>query len=153
MSYTIGVIADTHGLLRPEAAAVLSGSDVILHAGDIGDQSVLSALKSLAPTFAVRGNTDTGAWSSSLPLKDVLDINGRWFYLIHRIEELDLDPTAAGISAVIFGHTHRPVYYEKDGVLFFNPGDAGPVRYNIAPSVGRIFIIHERLEFEIVPIA
>jgi putative phosphoesterase len=150
MSCTIGVISDTHGLLRPEAVELLNGCDFIVHAGDIGNENVLHKLQSIAPTYAVRGNTDTGHWARELPEKDVLEIEDRLFYLIHNIHDLDLDPAAAEFGAVIFGHTHRPERVEKDGVLYFNPGSAGPQRFDLPATIGRISIANPGLESEII---
>ena len=152
MSTIVGIIADTHGLLRPEASDYLSGSDVIIHAGDVGGRTVLDALNTIAPTFAVRGNTDSGPWTQGLPDKDMIEVAGKWFYILHMIDDLDLDPAAAGCTAVIYGHTHRPEHYEKNGVLFFNPGSAGPLRYKTAATLGRILIRNGRLEDEILTI-
>ncbi len=150
MSTNIGVISDTHGLLRPEAVDFLNGCDFIVHAGDIGNENVLLKLQSIAPTYAIRGNTDKGYWARELSDKDVLKIEGRLFYLIHNIQDLDLDPVAAEFDAVLFGHTHRPERFEKDGVLYFNPGSAGPLRFNLPTTIGRISIVNSGLESEII---
>jgi putative phosphoesterase len=147
--YIVGVISDTHGLLRPEAADYLKGSDAIIHAGDVGGPAVLEALNAIAPTYAVRGNTDSGPWAQRLPDKEMIEIASNWFYILHMIEDLDLDPSAAGCAAVIYGHTHRPEQYQKDGVLFFNPGSAGPLRYKTAATLGRLFIRKGHLDSEI----
>lgn len=152
MSTKIGVISDTHGLLRPEAVQFLYGCDFIIHAGDIGNKDVLLTLKSIAPTYAIRGNTDAVHWAHELPKKDVFEIEGRLFYLIHNIQDLDLDPVVAKFDAVIFGHTHRPERFEKDGVLYFNPGSAGPLRFNLPTTIGRISIVDSSLESEIIPL-
>ena len=145
MNTTIGVIADTHGLLRPEAVEILRRCDYILHAGDIGSQAVFWELNALAPTHAVRGNVDTGAWASNLPIRDLVEIEGRFFYLVHSIDMLDLDPAAADVDAVIFGHTHWPENYHKEGVLYFNPGSAGPLRYKKIVSMGRLFLLNSEM--------
>ena len=150
MSTTIGVIADTHGLLRPEAIDVLRGCDFILHAGDIGRQAVLSELEFIAPTYAIGGNIDKGGWAQDLPQKDFLEIDGCYFYLTHSLEALDLDPAAADIDAVIFGHTHWPESYTKEGVLYFNPGSAGPLRQKSTVSMGRIYTLQSGLTSEII---
>lgn len=136
----VGVISDTHGLLRPEALEALRGSDLIVHAGDVGSPDVLHALGAIAPVTAVRGNNDRGGWAAKLPLTEVLEVGGATLYVIHDVNELDLDPRAAGLSAVIAGHSHRPLAEERDGVLFFNPGSAGPRRFSLPISLGRLVI-------------
>lgn len=150
MHYKVGVIADTHGLLRPEAIEFLKGSDLIVHAGDVGNPDILKTLESYAPTFAIRGNIDWGSWAREIPTKDILEVEGKFLYVIHNFDDLDLDPAAAGIDAVIFGHSHWPISYEKDGVLYFNPGSAGQKRFKLPVSIGRITIINSRLESEII---
>jgi putative phosphoesterase len=135
----VGVISDTHGLCRPQALAALAGSDLILHAGDVGDPSVLDTLRQLAPVRAVRGNNDCGGWADALPETDVVELpGGLYVYLIHDIQALDLDPAAARLSAVVAGHSHRPRNELEDGVLYFNPGSAGPRRFRLPVTVGRI---------------
>ncbi|CAB1077491.1 Putative phosphoesterase [Olavius algarvensis Delta 1 endosymbiont] len=150
MVFKIGVIADTHGHLRPEAIEFLKRCDLIVHAGDVGKPEVLKTLESIAPTYAIRGNVDRGAWADKLPDKDVLEVEGRFFYIIHDIETLDLDPAAAEFDAVIFGHSHQPTSYKKDGVLYFNPGSAGQRRFKLPVSIGKITILGSRLESEII---
>jgi uncharacterized protein len=140
----IGVIADTHGLLRPEAVAFLKGCHYILHAGDVGKEAVLEELRPIAPTFAVRGNVDRDPWARRLPDKEVVEIGNRSFYLVHNIEDLDLDPSKE-LDAVIYGHSHIPKSYWKKGVIFFNPGGAGPRRFKLPISVGRITIRNDRI--------
>ena len=134
--FTIGLISDTHGLLRPEAITALAGSDYIIHAGDIGRAGIIEELSAIAPTTAVRGNNDKGAWASRIPETDVLEIGAAILYVIHDIAELDLDPAAAGFHAVISGHSHRPSIETREGVLFVNPGSAGPRRFKLPVSVG-----------------
>src|SRR5690606_24854869 len=124
----VGVISDTHGLLRPAAVEALAGSDLIVHAGDVGDAAILDALGAIAPVRAVRGNVDVGTWAASLPPIEVVEVAGQHLYVLHRLEDLDLDPAAAGFAAVIYGHSHRPSAERRGGVLFLNPGSAGPVR-------------------------
>jgi len=146
MTTRIGVISDTHGLLRPEALQALAGVDQILHAGDVGDSAVLEALSRLAPTHAVRGNTDSHALG--LPETRVVEVGGCSIYLIHDLGRLDLDPEVAGFAAVVFGHSHEPHLRREsnvDGgagaaksVLFFNPGSAGPRRFSLPVTVGRL---------------
>jgi uncharacterized protein len=134
----IGLISDTHGLLRPEAAEVLCGSELILHAGDVGKADILDELRTIAPVIAIRGNVDTAPWCSSLKEMELVQTNTATFYLIHNIGDLDLNPSAAGIHIVLFGHSHQPVQYEKDGVLYINPGSAGPRRFNLPISLARL---------------
>ena len=140
MKRRLGVISDTHGLLRPEAVHALRGSDVIIHAGDIGSSEVLHSLEELAPVIAVRGNNDRGPWAKALPLSESLELGRASIYVLHDVNELDLDPRVAGFSVVIAGHSHQPRSEERDGVLFFNPGSAGPRRFRLPISVGKILI-------------
>jgi putative phosphoesterase len=152
LSATVGLISDTHGLLRPEAAAALRGSDFIIHAGDIGDPRVLAWLSELAPVRAVRGNVDRGPWASSLPETEALEIGGVWIYVLHNVAhlDLDLDPAAAGFQAVVSGHSHQPGFREKDGVLLVNPGSAGPRRFKLPIAVGRLSVTAGQVEAEII---
>jgi hypothetical protein len=137
---TIGVISDTHGLLRPEALAALQGVDRILHAGDVGDPEILVALSKTAPVVAVRGNVDTASWVRALRQTEMIEVGGMSIYMLHDLEQLDLKPEAAGIRAVVYGHSHQPKIEEKNGVLFFNPGSAGPRRFNKPISIGKLTI-------------
>ncbi len=146
----IGIISDTHGLLRPEAVEALRGSQAIIHAGDVGREDILHDLEQIAPVTIVRGNIDTSAWARKLPATNVLEIAGMSIYVLHNIDELDLDPAAAGFSAVIFGHSHRPLIETRKGVLFFNPGSAGPRRFNLPISVGRLTIANGKLTPELI---
>lgn len=132
----IGVISDTHGLMRPEALAALAGVSHIVHGGDIGAAEVLAALNTIAPVTAVRGNNDTHAWAQKLPLTDTLEVAGHRLYVLHDIADLDLDPAAAGFAVVVTGHSHQPKVVTKDGVLFMNPGSAGPRRFKLPVTVG-----------------
>jgi len=134
----IGLISDTHGLLRPEALDALRGSDLILHAGDVGKPEILDELQKLAPVVAIRGNVDTSPWAKKLKETDLAETAAATFYLIHNIDNLDLNPAAAGIHVVLFGHSHQPAQYEKDGVLYINPGSAGPRRFNLPISLARL---------------
>ena len=129
--HRIGVIADTHGLLRPEALKALRGVELIIHAGDVGGPEILAALQALAPVYAVRGNTDRGDFGRSLPQTQVVPVGGVQLYVLHELFCLDLDPAAAGLAAVIFGHSHRPHLERKEGVLYLNPGSAGPRRFTL----------------------
>ncbi|HNR12230.1 MAG TPA: metallophosphoesterase family protein [Thermodesulfobacteriota bacterium] len=133
--HLIGVIADTHGLMRAEALEALKGSELIIHAGDIGSLHVLESLRTIAPVVAVRGNTDKEPWAQVLPMWEVVEIEQAQLYIIHDLNELDLDPAAAGFSAVISGHSHQPSIKTRKGVLLLNPGSAGPRRFNLPVSV------------------
>lgn len=146
----IGVISDTHGLLRPAALKALRQSDLILHAGDIGKAEVLDALRRIAPVVAVRGNVDTGAWAESLPARKKVQIAGISLYLLHNLRELDLDPAREGFAAVVSGHSHKPEITRKDGVLYFNPGSAGPRRFKLPVAAGRLILANGMLEGEII---
>ena len=137
----IGLISDTHDLLRPEALAFLAGSDRIVHAGDICSPGVLEALAALAPLIAVRGNNDRGAWAARLRESELVDVGGVWLYAIHDLAQLDIDPIAAGVAVVVSGHSHRPLVERRDGVLFVNPGSAGPRRFSLPISVGELTIV------------
>jgi putative phosphoesterase len=139
-AYRIGLISDTHGILRPEALERLRGSDFIIHAGDIGQPEVLAELSRLAPVTAVRGNNDHGPWASRFRETEVLEVGSALIYVIHDIAQLDIDAAAAGFGAVIFGHSHRPSSEIRDGVLFCNPGSAGPRRFKLPISVGCLSI-------------
>lgn len=147
------MISDTHGLVRPEALAALEGCDIILHAGDIGAPEVLAALRAIAPTCAVRGNNDRNAWGLTLPLTDVVEIGPHHVYLLHDIADLDIDPAAAGFAAVIFGHSHKPCVEERDGVLYLNPGSAGPRRFKLPISLARLCAREDGLEAELIELA
>jgi putative phosphoesterase len=141
----VGLISDTHGLLRPEAIEALRGSDFIVHAGDVGDASILEQLASIAPVTAVRGNTDHGDWARALPETAVLQLGEALIYVIHDVAELDLDPAAAGVHAVVSGHSHRASREIRGGVLFINPGSAGPRRFNLPISAGELLVSDGRL--------
>jgi hypothetical protein len=136
--HLIGVISDTHGLLRPEAASALSGVELIIHAGDIGNPQVLEALTRIAPVHAVRGNTDRGDWAADLPHTRVVEVGGVLIYVFHELFTLDLDPAVAGFAAVIFGHSHQPHMERKNSVLYLNPGSAGPKRFTLPVSLALI---------------
>jgi hypothetical protein len=148
--HTVGVISDTHGLLRPEAVAALAGVERIVHAGDIGSPDVLSRLGRVAPVVAVRGNNDRDAWAAHIPETEVVEIGGVSLYLLHDLHELDLDPRAAGFAAVIAGHSHQPRVDERDGVLYLNPGSAGPRRFKLPISLARLTVIGPRVRAELV---
>jgi len=157
----IGVISDTHGLLRDEALEALEGSDLILHAGDVGDLAILRRLAEIAPVRAVRGNTDDGKTAAALPETDVVDLTspnggvstegrGPLAYLLHGHREIDLDPVAAGFRVIIHGHTHEPSILDRGGVLYFNPGSAGPRRFDLPVSVGKLRVNGVEVEAEVL---
>jgi uncharacterized protein len=148
----VGVISDTHGLLRVEAVEALRGTDHILHAGDIGDPEILDELRQLAPLTAVRGNLDTEKWARKLPLTEVLEIAGVSIYMLHNLDELDLKPEAAGFRVVVCGHSHHPKMEEKNGVLYFNPGSAGPRRFKLPVSVGKLCIESGKVRGELITV-
>lgn len=149
----IGVISDTHGLLRNEALVALRGVEIILHAGDVGDPEILDVLGTIAPVHAVRGNVDRGTWAQSLPRSQTLEIGDQLIHMLHIEEQLDLDPGAAEIAAVIYGHSHRPSLTDRQGVLFMNPGSAGPRRFRLPVTVGRIILRNGVLEPSIIDLS
>jgi putative phosphoesterase len=140
-SFTVGLVSDTHDLLRPEALAAIGPCSLLIHAGDIASPWLLDHLRSQCPTIAVRGNADKGTWADRLPRFEVVDIGGVFIYIRHDLNEMDLDPACAGFQVVLTGHTHVPSISSNGGVLFVNPGSAGPRRAGLpAPSVGRLVI-------------
>jgi uncharacterized protein len=136
----VGVISDTHGLLRPEAVAALRGCDRIIHAGDIGAPDILLELSEIAPVTAVRGNNDTAAWARALPETELLELEGARVYVIHDLAQMDIDPIAAGIQVVVSGHSHRPAARSHQGVLYLNPGSAGPRRFTLPVALAELHI-------------
>jgi uncharacterized protein len=148
----IGIISDTHGLLRPEAVELLQGSEHIIHAGDIGAPEIVGELEKIAPVSAIRGNVDTQAWARRFAETEVVELSGVFLYVIHDVNAIDLNPKAAGFAAVISGHSHKPKQEAKDGVLYFNPGSAGPRRFKLPISVGRLTISEGQLIGEILPL-
>lgn len=148
MTTVVGVISDTHGLLRPEALTVLQGCDAIVHGGDIGKREVLDELREIAPVTAIRGNIDT--WATDMPDSDVIEVESRRFFIVHDVNELNIDPRAAGFDMVISGHSHKPKVIEVDGVLFLNPGSAGPRRFSLPVTLALLTIAAERIEPRIV---
>jgi putative phosphoesterase len=137
---SIGIISDTHGLMRPEALAALAGVSHIVHAGDIGSAQILTLLRTIAPVTAVRGNNDNGAWASEIAETEVLEIDGKSIYVLHDLAELDLNPEAAGFRVVVTGHSHKPAISQKGAVLYVNPGSAGPRRFKLPISVATLEI-------------
>lgn len=133
--FLLGLISDTHGLIRPEALAALRGSDLILHAGDIGEPAVLNSLEKIAPVRAIRGNNDRGPWAADLLTTDVIELGNDSIYMLHNLADLDLDPAAAGFASVVSGHSHKPALEKRGGILFVNPGSAGPRRFKLPVTV------------------
>jgi uncharacterized protein len=148
----IGIISDTHGLLRPEAQHALLGVELIIHAGDVGDPEILTQLKLIAPVFAVRGNVDTQPWAQKLPLSTVVETSGFRFYVLHNLRDLDLKPQAAGFDAVISGHTHQAKQHHDTGVLYLNPGSAGPRRFQLPATLALLDIGKKPWKMQIVPL-
>lgn len=146
----IGVISDTHGLLRPEALAALRGSEHILHAGDIGAPEIIPALEKIAPVTAIRGNVDREPWTKKFPETEVVELAGLLFYLIHDVNVLDLNPRTAGFAAIISGHSHQPKQEIKDGVLYFNPGSAGPRRFRLPITLGQLEVVDGKISGKII---
>ncbi|MFZ0136604.1 MAG: metallophosphoesterase family protein [Candidatus Sulfotelmatobacter sp.] len=149
-SILIGVISDTHGLLRPEAIAALRGADHIIHAGDVGSPEILEQLADIAPVTAVRGNIDKAAWSRKLPKTQVLELGGISIYVLHDLAQLDLKPQAAGFAVVVSGHSHVPKQDVRDGVLYLNPGSAGPRRFKLPVSIGKLILEDGGLRAELL---
>jgi putative phosphoesterase len=149
----IGVISDTHGLLRQEAVASLQGSDYIIHAGDVGDPAILRELDEIAPVTAVRGNVDRGGWASMLPEVNILEAGGVSIYVLHVLQTIDLKPEAAGFAAVVYGHSHVPKRETKNGVLYFNPGSAGPRRFRLPVTVGALTLEDGKLRANIIALS
>jgi len=146
----VGVISDTHGLLRAEAVQALRASNLMLHAGDVGQPDIIGKLREIAPVFSVRGNVDTGDWAAKLPLTETVAVGDVVFYLLHDQADLDLDPGAAGFSAVVYGHSHQPSIARRGDVLFLNPGSAGPRRFKLPVTVARVRVSGRQLAPEII---
>jgi putative phosphoesterase len=146
----IGVISDTHGLLRPQALAALQGSALIIHAGDVGDPKILKVLGEIAPVFAVRGNVDRGSWAKQLPEREIVQFEQQAIYVLHDLSELDLDPQTAGFHAVISGHSHEPRIETDGNVLYFNPGSAGPRRFRLPITAGRLTVSEGKLQAQLI---
>jgi len=146
----IGLISDTHGLLRKEAVEALRGSEMIIHAGDVGKPEILEELKKIAPVVAVRGNVDTAEWAVALPETAVAEAGSVLIYVLHDVKALDLNPTAVGFHIVVSGHTHKPVKTEREGVLYINPGSAGPRRFQLPVTVARLNLGRIPYEVEFV---
>jgi putative phosphoesterase len=149
----IGVISDTHGLVRPDVVEIFKGVELIIHAGDIGDSEVLKALETIAPVTAVRGNNDRDTWADSIPHDQVIEYGAHLLFVLHELEHLDLDPVAAEFSVVIYGHSHRPAQEWQKGVLYLNPGSAGPRRFALPVTVARLHIEESHLTAEIITLS
>jgi uncharacterized protein len=146
----VGVISDTHGLLRPEVAKVFAGVRLILHAGDIGKAEIIEELNSIAPVVAVRGNNDTGAWARAIPETKLTKVDDIRIYMVHNVKDADFDPEDRRIQVIISGHSHRPSIETREGVLFMNPGSAGPRRFKLPITVGRLTIRGSSMRGEII---
>jgi putative phosphoesterase len=149
----VGVVSDTHGLLRAEARAFLTGCDYIIHGGDVGDAAVLDELESLAPLTAVRGNNDKQPWAKNLHETELIRVGGVFVYVIHDLSQLDIDPAALGVRAVIFGHSHKPLIEERAGILYVNPGSCGPKRFKLPISVGELLVEGSNVRARIAELA
>ena len=146
----VGVISDTHGLLRPEAVAALAGVEHILHAGDVGDIRILETLREIAPVTAIRGNVDQWGECAELPATDVVELQDRLFYLIHSAGDLDINPAVAGVAAVVSGHSHKPSIKERNGVMYLNPGSAGPRRFSLPVTIALMTVSQDSVAARIV---
>ncbi len=146
----VGVISDTHGLMRPQALAALQGCDLIIHAGDVGNPDIIKTLAAIAPTHVVRGNIDIESWATRLPLTELVDVGERRFFVLHQIAQLDFAPADAGFAAVVYGHSHQPSIGTRHGVLFLNPGSAGPRRFRLPIALARVGVAGARLRPEII---
>jgi putative phosphoesterase len=149
----VGLISDTHGLLRPEARAFLMGCDYIVHGGDVGEPKILDELAVIAPLIAVRGNNDTQPWAARLPVTELIRVGNVFVYVIHNLAELDIDPGAAGVRVIVSGHSHQPKVEERDGVLYVNPGSSGPRRFKLPISVGEIIVSGSAVNARIVDLS
>jgi len=149
----IGIISDTHGLVRPQALEALKGVDMILHAGDIGSQDVLNTLNEVAPVVAVRGNNDKADWAHSLPDWEVVEVGNVSIYMLHDMKEIDISPSGAGFQVVVSGHSHKPSVEEQRGVLYINPGSAGPRRFTLPVSVAHLHVVGEKVQAKIIELS
>jgi uncharacterized protein len=152
-SKLIGVIADTHGLVRPQAIEALAGVDMILHAGDVGKQEVLDTLKDIAPVVAVRGNNDKGDWAQTLPDREVVEVGKISIYMLHDVKEIDISPSGAGFHVVVSGHSHKPSVEEHRGVLYINPGSAGPRRFKLPVTLAHLRISGEKAHANLIELS
>jgi putative phosphoesterase len=152
-THDLGIISDTHSLMRPEAVKALERVTMIIHAGDIGTPEVLDELRAIAPVVAVRGNNDKGDWAHALPETAVVEVGSVALYVLHDVNALDLDPVTAGFHVVISGHSHQPLMAKRQGVLFLNPGSAGPRRFKLPVSVARLSICGDSIDAKLVELA
>lgn len=148
----IGVISDTHGLIRKEVVKLLQGVDLIFHAGDIGSIEVLEKLRELAPVVAVRGNCDRDDWALDIPWNQMVEVEDYSFYILHDIGQLDLEPKDAKINGIIYGHSHKPEAFNRDGILYLNPGSAGPKRFTLPVGLAKLYLDQRKLDFELIRI-
>jgi putative phosphoesterase len=149
----IGIISDTHGLVRPEAIASLRGVDMILHAGDIGASQVLETLSEIAPVVAVRGNNDKGEWAEALPDWEVVEIGSVSIYMLHDLKEIDISPSGAGFQVVVSGHSHKPSLEDRRGVLYVNPGSAGPRRFTLPVSIAELRVVDDKVSAALIELS
>jgi putative phosphoesterase len=149
----IGLISDTHGLLRPSALRAMQGAELIIHAGDVGDPGILEELKKIAPVVVVRGNVDTDKCADVLPITAVADTGATQIYVLHDVKQLDLNPAAAGFSIVVSGHSHKPGQTERDGVIYINPGSAGPRRFQLPITVARLDLKKQPWKAEFIDVS
>jgi len=149
----IGLISDTHGLLRPDALTALKGSDLIIHAGDAGKPEIIDQLRAVAPVVAVRGNVDKGPWASQLPMTAVAEGRSALIYVLHDIQQLDIDPAAAEFNMVVSGHSHKPSHTERSGVIYLNPGSAGPRRFRLPITLSRVDLRQTPWSVEFIDLA
>ena len=149
----IGIISDTHGLVRPEAVASLRGVDMILHAGDIGASQVLETLSEIAPVVAVRGNNDKGEWAEVLPDWEVVEIGSVSIYMLHDLKEIDISPSGAGFQVVVSGHSHKPSLEDRRGVLYVNPGSAGPRRFTLPVSIAELRVVDDKVSAALIELS
>lgn len=152
-TFRVGLISDTHGLLRPEAKAYLQGSNYIVHGGDICEPGILQELSAIAPVTAVRGNNDRGIWAEPLRVTELLQVGEVFIYVVHDLADLDIEPHAAGVRVVVSGHSHKPSVAERDGVLYVNPGSAGPRRFRLPVALGELIITGQSVSARTVELA
>ena len=148
--HLVGLISDTHGLMRSEALKAIRGTELIIHCGDVGDPAVLSELRSLGPVRAIRGNNDKGAWASNLPARDEVEVGGHMIYVLHNLAELDFEPASAGFTVVVSGHSHKPIVEKRGKILYVNPGSAGPRRFSLPVTVAMLALQPDRCDARII---
>lgn len=153
LEYRVGIMSDTHGLVRPEAIAALRGVDMILHAGDIGASEVLETLNEIAPVVAVRGNNDKGEWAEALPDWEVVEIGSVSIYMLHDLKEIDISPSGGGFQVVVSGHSHKPSLEDRRGVLYVNPGSAGPRRFSLPVSIAELRVVDDKVSAALIELS